>query len=106
VLPSLIRSVLADPKPFVGFSDNTTAELAWHLGIGITVVRRYAPWSRGAVARCPSDRCRRPMAGGDIDLHEVDTFSEESWTGPTGLTGSRTADAAEPRLESAYRIGR
>jgi muramoyltetrapeptide carboxypeptidase LdcA involved in peptidoglycan recycling len=92
VLPLLDPEVvLADPKPFVGFSDNTNL-LNWlrHLGIagyhgGSTMMHL----GRGGAVHPVSIGSLRAalMAGGDIDLHEVDTFSEDEldWADPGSL---------------------
>ena len=92
VLPSLDPEVvLADPKPFVGFSDNTNLlNWLWHLGIagyhgGSTMMHL----GRGGAVHPVSIGSLRAalMAGGDIDLHEVDTFSEDEldWADPGSL---------------------
>ena len=92
VLPSLDPEVvLADPKPFVGFSDNTNLlNWLWHLGIagyhgGSTTMHL----GRGGAVHPVSIGSLRAalMAGGDIDLHEVDTFSEDEldWADPGSL---------------------
>ena len=83
--------VLADPKPFVGFSDNTNLlNWLWHLGIagyhgGSTMMHL----GRGGAVHPVSIGSLRAalMAGGDIDLHEVDTFSEDEldWADPGSL---------------------
>jgi muramoyltetrapeptide carboxypeptidase LdcA involved in peptidoglycan recycling len=73
--------VLADPKPFVGYSDNTNLlNWLWNLGIvgchgGSTMVHL----GRGGGLHPVSAGSLRAalLTGGDIDLHPVEEFSED-----------------------------
>jgi muramoyltetrapeptide carboxypeptidase LdcA involved in peptidoglycan recycling len=88
--PDVVR---ADPKPFAGFSDNTNLlNWLWNLGIaglhgGSTMVHLgraegLHPVSAGSLRA-------GLLTGGDLDLHEVDVFTEDElpWDQPVALTG-------------------
>lgn len=92
VLPHLDpAAVLADPKPFVGFSDNTNLlNWLWKLGIagyhgGSTMMHL----GRGGATHPVSMRSLRMalIDGGDLPLHPVATFSEDEqdWADPDSL---------------------
>lgn len=92
VLPFLEPEVvLADPKPFVGYSDNTNLlNWLWNLGIvgyhgGSTMVHL----GRGAGLHPVSAGSLRAalLTRGDLDLHPVEAFSEDEvgWDDPTNL---------------------
>ena len=92
VLPLLDpQVVLADPKPFVGYSDGTNLlNWLWDLGIvgyhgGSTMVHLgrgggLHPVSAGSLRAALLDR-------GDVELHPVDVFSEDEldWADPATL---------------------
>ena len=92
VLPFLDPEVvLADPKPFAGYSDNTNLlNWLWNLGVasyhgGSTMVHlgrggRLHPVSAGSLRAALLD-------GGDVDLHPVPVFSEDelNWDTPESL---------------------
>jgi muramoyltetrapeptide carboxypeptidase LdcA involved in peptidoglycan recycling len=93
VLPHLDPAVfVADPKPFVGYSDNTNLlNWLWNLGIpgfhgGSTMVHL----GRGPGVHPVSAGSLRAalITGGDVDLHPVERFSEDEirWDGPEALT--------------------
>jgi muramoyltetrapeptide carboxypeptidase LdcA involved in peptidoglycan recycling len=93
VLPHLDPAVfIADPKPFVGYSDNTNLlNWLWNLGVpgfhgGSTMVHL----GRGAGVHPVSGGSLRAalITGGDVDLHPVDVFSEDEvrWDAPAALT--------------------
>lgn len=96
VLPFLDPAVItADPKPFVGYSDNTNLlNWLWNLGVaayhgGSTMVHL----GRGGGLHPVSAGSLRAalLTGGDVELHPVDEFSEEEldWNDPASL--GRTA---------------
>ena len=92
VLPFLDPDVvLADPKPFVGYSDNTNVlNWLWNLGVvgyhgGSTMVHLgrgggLHPVSTGSLRAALFTR-------GDLDLHPVQVFSEDEidWGDPANL---------------------
>ncbi|MEP6696287.1 MAG: S66 peptidase family protein [Pseudonocardiales bacterium] len=92
VLPYLDPAVfLADPKPFLGYSDNTNLlNWLWNIGIvgyhgGSTMVHLARggglhPISAGSLRAALLTR-------GDLDLHPADTFSEDEfdWNDPSSL---------------------
>lgn len=92
VLPLLDpQVVLDDPKPYVGYSDNTNLlNWLWDLGIvgyhgGSTMVHLgrgggLHPVSSGSLRAALLDR-------GDVDLHPVEVFSEDEldWSDPATL---------------------
>jgi muramoyltetrapeptide carboxypeptidase LdcA involved in peptidoglycan recycling len=92
VLPFLDPElVAANPKSFCGYSDNTNLlNWLWNLGIasyhgGSTMVHL----GRGGGLHPVSTHSLRAalVTGGDLELHPVDTFSEDSndWNDPTLL---------------------
>lgn len=92
VLPLLDPDIVrADPKPFAGYSDNTNLlNWLWNLGVvgyhgGSTMVHIGRPGGLHPV----STRSLRAalFTGGDLDLHPVETFSEDEvdWADPHGL---------------------
>jgi muramoyltetrapeptide carboxypeptidase LdcA involved in peptidoglycan recycling len=92
VLPFLDPDVVtAHPKAFVGYSDNTNLlNWLWNLGIasyhgGSSMVHL----GRGGSLHPVSAGSLRAalMTGGDVDLHPVDTFSEDEldWSDPASL---------------------
>jgi muramoyltetrapeptide carboxypeptidase LdcA involved in peptidoglycan recycling len=94
VLPYLDPEVvLADPKPFAGFSDNTNLlNWLWNLGVvalhgGSTMLHLgraegLHPVSVGSLRTAL-------LTGGDLELHEIDVFCEDElpWDQPIALTG-------------------
>ncbi len=92
VLPFLVAAVVtADPKPFVGYSDNTNLlNWLWNLGVagyhgGSTMVHlgrggRLHPVSAGSLRAAL-------LTGGDVELHPVESFSEDEldWADPDSL---------------------
>jgi muramoyltetrapeptide carboxypeptidase LdcA involved in peptidoglycan recycling len=99
VLPYLDADlVVANPKPFLGYSDNTNLlNWLWNLGVagyhgGSTMVHLARtgglhPVSAGSLRAAL-------MTGGDLDLHPVDEFTEDEidWTDPA------SASVAPPAL--------
>ncbi|MEU7005097.1 S66 peptidase family protein [Nonomuraea sp. NPDC046570] len=96
VLPFLDPAVItADPKPFVGYSDNINLlNWLWNLGVaayhgGSTMMHL----GRGGGLHPVSAGSLRAalLTGGDVELHPVDEFSEEEldWNDPASL--GRTA---------------
>jgi muramoyltetrapeptide carboxypeptidase LdcA involved in peptidoglycan recycling len=92
VLPYLDPAVVrADPKPFFGYSDNTNLlNWLWHHGVasfhgGSTMVHL----GRGASLHpLSADSLRTALlTGGDLELHPVETFSEDEldWSDPASL---------------------
>lgn len=92
VLPLLDPAVVtADPKPFVGFSDNTNLlNWLWNHGIagyhgGSTMVHL----GRGGGLHPVSAGSLRAalLTGGNVDLHQVPEFSEDElrWDDPAAL---------------------
>jgi muramoyltetrapeptide carboxypeptidase LdcA involved in peptidoglycan recycling len=92
VLPLLDPDVVrADPKPFIGYSDNTNLlNWLWNLGIpgchgGSTMVHL----GRFGGLHPVSARSLRAalLTGGNLDLHPVDSFSEDEadWGDPAAL---------------------
>jgi muramoyltetrapeptide carboxypeptidase LdcA involved in peptidoglycan recycling len=92
VLPFLDPDVvIADPKPFFGYSDNTSMlNWLWNLGVagyhgGSTMVHL----GRGGALHPVSAGSLRAalLTGGDVDLHPVEVFSEDelSWGDPASL---------------------
>jgi muramoyltetrapeptide carboxypeptidase LdcA involved in peptidoglycan recycling len=92
VLPFLDPAVVtADPKPFLGYSDNTNLlNWLWNLGVasyhgGSTMVHL----GRGGGLHPVSTASLRAalLTGGDVELHPVDEFSDEEidWTDPRSL---------------------
>jgi muramoyltetrapeptide carboxypeptidase LdcA involved in peptidoglycan recycling len=92
VLPFLDPDVVAaSPKPFAGYSDNTNLlNWLWNLGIvsyhgGSTMVHL----GRGGGLHPVSAGSLRAalLAGGDVDLHPVEAFSEDEldWNDPASL---------------------
>ena len=95
VLPLLDPAIfVADPKPFVGYSDNTNLlNWLWHHGVagfhgGSTMVHL----GRGAGLHPVSTGSLRAalFTGGAVELRPVDTFSEQelNWDDPASLTSS------------------
>jgi muramoyltetrapeptide carboxypeptidase LdcA involved in peptidoglycan recycling len=95
VLPYLDPAVVvADPKPFVGYSDNTNLlNWLWNLGVpsfhgGSTMVHL----GRGAGVHPVSGGSLRAalITGGDVDLHPVDEFAEDEldWADPAASTSA------------------
>lgn len=93
VLPFLDPDVASrNPKAFFGFSDNTNLLIwLWNLGVasyhgGSTMMHL----GRGGGLHPVSLRSLRAalFTGGDIELHEVGTFSEDeiNWADPAALT--------------------
>jgi muramoyltetrapeptide carboxypeptidase LdcA involved in peptidoglycan recycling len=92
VLPFLDPAVVAaNPKAFVGYSDNTNLlNWLWNLGIvsyhgGSTMVHLgrgggLHPVSAGSL-------CSALLTGGDVELHPAETFSEDEldWDDPASL---------------------
>lgn len=98
VLPHLDPAVfVADPKPFVGYSDNTNLlNWLWNLGVpGLHGGSTMVHLARGAGLHPVSVGSLRAalFTGGAVDLHPVDEFAEEeldwgdaavlSWAAPT-----------------------
>ncbi len=92
VLPFLDPDVVrANPKPFAGYSDNTSLlNWLWNLGIasyhgGSTMVHL----GRGGRLHPVSAESLRAalLTGGDVDLHPVGTFSEDEldWSDPASM---------------------
>ena len=92
VLPYLDAGVVvANPKPFAGYSDNTNLlNWLWNLGVasyhgGSTMVHL----GRGGGLHPVSARSLRAalMGGGDLGLHPVEAFSEDEldWGDPAAL---------------------
>jgi muramoyltetrapeptide carboxypeptidase LdcA involved in peptidoglycan recycling len=101
VLPLLDPDVArADPKPFLGYSDNTNLlNWLWNLGIvgyhgGSTMVHL----GRVGGLHPLSTRSLRAalLTGGDLDLHPVETFSEDE----VDWGDSDALDRAAPTLPS------
>jgi muramoyltetrapeptide carboxypeptidase LdcA involved in peptidoglycan recycling len=101
VLPYLDPAVVrADPKPFLGYSDNTNLlNWLWNLGVagfhgGSTMVHL----GRAGGPHPVSARSLRAalLTGGDLTLHEIPVFSEDEldWADPA------SADHAAPTLPS------
>jgi muramoyltetrapeptide carboxypeptidase LdcA involved in peptidoglycan recycling len=95
VLPYLDpRPFQADPKPFLGYSDNTNLlNWLWYHGVasyhgGSTMVHL----ARGeGLQRIHVDSLRAALfSGGDLAIHPVERFCEEelSWADPASLTHS------------------
>jgi muramoyltetrapeptide carboxypeptidase LdcA involved in peptidoglycan recycling len=92
VLPFLDPAVVtANPKPFLGYSDNTNLlNWLWNLGVagyhgGSTMVHLGRP---GGLHPVSTGSLRAALlTGGDVDLHPVDVFSEEEidWNDPASL---------------------
>jgi muramoyltetrapeptide carboxypeptidase LdcA involved in peptidoglycan recycling len=92
VLPFLDPAVVAaNPKPFLGYSDNTNLlNWLWNLGVagyhgGSTMVHLGRP---GGLHPVSTGSLRAALlTGGDVELHPVDMFSEEEidWNDPTSL---------------------
>lgn len=93
VLPFLDPAVVAaNPKAFVGYSDNTNLlNWLWNLGIvgyhgGSTMVHL----GRGGGPHPVSAGSLRSalLTGGDVELHPAETFSEDEldWADPASLT--------------------
>jgi len=100
VLPHLDPAVFrADPKPFLGYSDNTNLlNWLWYHGVagyhgGSTMVHL----GRGGAVHPVSAGSLRAalLTGGDVPLHPVATFSEDEldWGDPTALV---TEPPAQP----------
>jgi muramoyltetrapeptide carboxypeptidase LdcA involved in peptidoglycan recycling len=98
VLPHLDpKPFLADPKPFVGYSDNTNLlNWLWNQGVaayhgGSTMVHL----ARGAgLQPIHVDSLRAAMfTGGDLEIHPVESFSDEEigWSNPESLYRSAPA---------------
>lgn len=92
VLPFLDPAVvIADPKPFMGYSDNTNLlNWLWNLGVvgyhgGSTMVHL----GRGGGLHPVSVSSLRAalLTGGDVELHPVEVFSEDEldWGDPASL---------------------
>jgi muramoyltetrapeptide carboxypeptidase LdcA involved in peptidoglycan recycling len=99
VLPFLDPAVVtANPKPFLGFSDNTNLlNWMWNIGVpgyhgGSTMMHL----GRGGGLHPVSLRSLRAalLTGGDIDLHPVETFSEDEidWADPAALTQEKPTE--------------
>jgi len=114
VLPHLdADTVLADPKPFVGYSDNTNLlNWLWSLGVvgyhgGSTMVHL----ARGGGLHPVSAGSLRAalLTRGDVDLYEVDTFAEDEldWNDPRTL-GQEAPTQAGPgwTWHQPYRVVR
>ena len=95
VLPFLDPAVVsANPKPFLGYSDNTNLlNWLWNLGVvsyhgGSTMVHL----GRGGGLHPISTASLRAalLTGGDVELHPVDEFSDEEidWRDPRSLAAS------------------
>jgi muramoyltetrapeptide carboxypeptidase LdcA involved in peptidoglycan recycling len=95
VLPHLDPAPFrADPKPFLGYSDNTNLlNWLWYHGVagyhgGSTMVHL----ARGAgLQPLHVDSLRAALfTGGDLEIHPVELFSEQeiSWAEPAALTDS------------------
>lgn len=93
VLPFLDPAVVtANPKAFLGFSDNTNL-LNWLWNVGVTSYHGGSTQmhlGRGGGLHPVSLRSLRAalLTGGDIELHPVETFSEDEidWADPAALT--------------------
>ncbi len=86
--PDLVR---ADPKPFVGYSDNTNV-LNWLCNLGVVGYHGGSTMvhlGRAGGLHPVSARSLRTalLTGGDLDLHPVQTFSEDEvdWADPPAL---------------------
>jgi muramoyltetrapeptide carboxypeptidase LdcA involved in peptidoglycan recycling len=99
VLPFLDPVVVtANPKAFLGFSDNTNLlNWLWNIGVpgyhgGSTMMHL----GRGGGLHPVSVRSLRAalLTGGDIDLHPVETFSEDEidWADPAALTQEKPTE--------------
>ncbi|WP_433253388.1 S66 family peptidase [Streptosporangium sp. CA-135522] len=92
VLPFLDPAVVtADPKPFVGYSDNTNLlNWLWNLGLagyhgGSTMVHLGRG---GGLHPVSADSLRAALlTGGDVELHPAEVFSEDEldWGDPASL---------------------
>jgi muramoyltetrapeptide carboxypeptidase LdcA involved in peptidoglycan recycling len=92
VLPHLDpQLIMADPKPFFGYSDNTNLlNWLWNLGIasyhgGSTMVHLGRS---GGLHPVSADSLRAALFGGDVvELHPVDVFVEDEldWSDPDVL---------------------
>ncbi|MFI6883605.1 S66 peptidase family protein [Streptosporangium canum] len=92
VLPFLDPAVVAaNPKPFVGYSDNTNLlNWLWNLGVvgyhgGSTMVHLGRG---GGLHPVSTDSLRAALlTGGDMELHPVEVFSEDEldWGDPASL---------------------
>jgi muramoyltetrapeptide carboxypeptidase LdcA involved in peptidoglycan recycling len=98
VLPLLDPAVfLADPKPFLGFSDNTNLlNWLWNLGIaafhgGSTMM--HLGRSAGLHPVSVGSLRAALLTGGDVDLRPVDVFSEDDldWGDPATATSTAPA---------------
>jgi muramoyltetrapeptide carboxypeptidase LdcA involved in peptidoglycan recycling len=93
VLPHLDPELLrANPKPFLGYSDNTNLLLyLWNLGVvgyhgGSTMVHVART---GGMHPVSAGTLRAALfTGGDVHLHPVDEFTEDEidWTDPTSAS--------------------
>jgi muramoyltetrapeptide carboxypeptidase LdcA involved in peptidoglycan recycling len=99
VLPFLDPAVVtANPKAFLGFSDNTNLlNWLWNIGVagyhgGSTMMHL----GRGGGLHPVSLQSLRAalLTGGDIDLHPVETFSEDEidWADPAALTEEKPTE--------------
>jgi muramoyltetrapeptide carboxypeptidase LdcA involved in peptidoglycan recycling len=95
VLPHLDPAVfVADPKPFLGYSDNTNL-LNWLWGNGVASYHGGSTMvhlGRGAGLHPVSTASLRAalFTGGDLELHPVEAFAEDEidWADPESLTRS------------------
>ncbi|MEU4219783.1 S66 peptidase family protein [Actinoplanes sp. NPDC026623] len=95
VLPHLDpKPFLADPKPFLGFSDNTNLlNWLWTHGVagyhGMSTMMHLA--RGGGVQPIAAESLRAALfTGGDLEIRAVEEFSDEeiSWRDPASLTRS------------------
>src|SRR4051812_7225370 len=95
VLPHLDpKPFLADPKPFLGYSDNTNLlNWLWTHGVpafhGLSVMVQLG--RGGGVEPATVESVRAALfTGGDLEIRPVDAFSDEEveWTDPASLTRS------------------
>ncbi|MEU7903998.1 S66 peptidase family protein [Actinoplanes sp. NPDC049118] len=105
VLPHLDpKPFLADPKPFLGFSDNTNLlNWLWTHGVagyhGMSTMMHLA---RGAgVQPIAAESLRAALfTGGDVEIRPVELFSDEEipWDDPAALTSSAVPYASPGRV--------
>lgn len=99
VLPFLDPAVVtANPKPFLGFSDNTNL-LNWMWSIGVAGYHGGSTMMHlgrgGGLHPVSLESLRAALfSGGDIDLHPVETFSEDEidWADPAALTEEKPSE--------------
>lgn len=103
VLPLLDPGVvLANPKPFVGFSDNTNL-LNWLWNVGMASYHGGSTMmhlGRGGAVHPVSIRSLRAalLTGGNIELQALSTFSEDEldWADPSSLDHEPFAQPSPP----------